>query len=202
MPKGFALLFAQRLPEGCLVVANIANFEAAKRLSVQMLDPVDSSPKWRQMLSGNAFGNDRDGPGWGTVKGVLWMQGTDGWEMWYSRNYGINLAAGTVIWNEVYGSVIRVDALHLVMTKTPSNRMFADAQELRLTVFDFDQKKLRDDFVFTIPDRPDCGDTTDFPWETAVNGGRRIDQLFLYALRRDACESFIARFDWHGAATQ
>ncbi|CAM3903745.1 hypothetical protein DEFR109230_16335 [Deinococcus frigens] len=100
VPQGFSLLFSQRLSEGCLFVANIANFEHAKRLSVQLLDPVGLSPKWRLRLDGNAFGNDSDGPGWGIVKGVLWMQGTDSLEMWYSRNYGVNLADGTVIWTK------------------------------------------------------------------------------------------------------
>ncbi|WP_156952989.1 hypothetical protein [Deinococcus frigens] len=98
--------------------------------------------------------------------------------------------------------MIRVDSRYTVITKTPTSRPFMDAKELRLTVYDFGLKKLQDDFVFTIPDRPGCGDTSDFPWEAAVNGGRRIDRQFLYAQRRDECGPFVARFDWHGAAKQ
>lgn len=202
IPRGFNLLFAQKLTEGCLVVSNLHDSRLDKQVSIQLLDPISSLPKWRQFLNGNVFGNDSDGRGWGIVNGVLWMQGTDSWEMWFSRNYGINLADGKIIWNEVYGSAIRVDARYIVMTKTQTPPMFADAQELRLTVFDFGQKKLRDNLIFTIPERPGCGDTHDALWEDAVYGAKWADQQFLYARRKDRCGVFVARFDWHGAAKQ
>ncbi|QLG11089.1 hypothetical protein HLB42_10075 [Deinococcus sp. D7000] len=202
VPTGFNLLFAHKLAEGCLIVSNRYDSRFDKQVSIQMLNPAHSSPRWQLILDGNAFGNDRDGRGWGIVNGVLWMQGTDSWEMWFSRNYGIHLADGKVIWNEVYGSAIRVDPRYIVMTKTQTPPMFADAQELKLTVFDFEQKKLRDDFVFTIPERPGCGDTHDALWEDAAYGAKWADQQFLYARRKDRCGVFVARFDWHGAAKQ
>lgn len=202
IPRGFSLLVAQKLTEGCLVVSNLHDPRFDKQVSIQMLDPAHSSPKWQLILDGNAFGNDSDGRGWGIVNGVLWMQGTDSWELWFSRNYGINLADGKVIWNEVYGSAIRVDSQYIVMTKTQTPPMFADAQELRLTVFDFSRKTLRDSLVFTIPERPGCGNTHDALWDDAAYGAKWADQQFLYARRKDRCGVFVARFDWHETAKQ
>lgn len=50
--------------------------------------------------------------------------------------------------------------------------------------------------TFEVPARPQCGEVELDPDEEVTN---KLTGRYVYALRRDACGAFVARFDWSGA---
>lgn len=52
---------------------------------------------------------------------------------------------------------------------------------------------------YVVPGRPDCGD---FELDVTEGEATKFTGKYVYAIRRDRCGTFVARFDWTGESTK
>ncbi|ANE43911.1 hypothetical protein SU48_09140 [Deinococcus puniceus] len=114
--------------------------------------------------------------------------------MWQKVNIGLDIQTGEVLWKAA-GTLRLQSKDFFVVQHVTGTGPYQDLKILTLEIIDRKTlaRAVRD---YLIPNRPGCGDTTDFVREDAAYIESWFDGSFLYARRKDACGVFVARFDW------
>ncbi|MDB5046811.1 MAG: hypothetical protein JWQ08_2861 [Deinococcus sp.] len=193
IPKRQTLLLTSGLNNGCLTITQLRRPEFPKQLRVTVTDLLRNR-RWSRAMEGNLFPEPIQGEDWGTDQQLLWLEVTVGWEMWQKVNIGLDIQTGKVLWKAAGTLRLQTKDFFFVQHFVATSPY----QDLKTMTFEvIDRKTLaravRD---YLIPDRPGCGDTSDFVREDAAYIESWLDTSFLYARRKDACGVFVARFDW------
>ncbi|MBZ9749379.1 hypothetical protein K7W42_00745 [Deinococcus sp. HMF7604] len=193
VPKRHLLMVTQPLSSGCLTITELRNSEFFKKLRVTLTGP-GGRRLWGKTLDGNIGPWPVQGTDWGLEPGVLWLDVMEGWEFGTHVSLGLNLRTGERLWYADSFTAFR-DERSVVINSSPQHSAHSTLKDITLSVYDWASQTLSRR-VYTIPDRPGCGDTDEFVREDAAYIQHWIDVRFLYAQRKDACGIFVARFEW------